>query len=163
MSAEGTEIERKFLVAQVPGEMGPGEQVDQGYLALGDDGLEVRLRRRGERRLLTIKQGSGRTRVEEELDLDPGVFDRLWPLTEGRRVEKVRHLVPLESELTAEVDLYRGDLEGLEVVEVEFGSEDAADGFQPPEWIGREVTGDGRYANRALASDGLPPGTNETT
>jgi CYTH domain-containing protein len=155
------EIERKFLVASVPREMEPGEDVDQGYLALGDDGLEVRLRRRGDKRLLTIKQGSGMTRVEEELELDPAVFERLWPLTEGRRVEKVRHLVPLEQDLTAEVDLYRGDLEGLEVVEVEFGSEDAANAFEPPEWIGREVTGDGRYANRALASEGRPPGNNE--
>jgi CYTH domain-containing protein len=154
-----TEIERKFLVASVPGDMDPGERVDQGYLALGDDGLEVRLRSKGAKRLLTIKQGSGLTRVEEELELDPAVFDRLWPLTEGRRVEKVRHLVPLDRDLTAEVDIYRGDLEGLEVVEVEFSSEEAAGAFDPPDWIGREVTGDGRYANRALASEGLPPGS----
>jgi CYTH domain-containing protein len=161
MSAEGTEIERKFLVAGVPTEMDAGERVDQGYLALGENGLEVRLRRKGDRRLLTIKQGSGRTRVEEELPVDPEVFDRLWPLTEGRRVEKDRHLVPLAQDLTAEVDVYRGDLEGLEVVEVEFSSEEAADAFDPPDWIGREVTDDGRYANRALASEGLPPGSNE--
>ncbi|HEY1277952.1 MAG TPA: hypothetical protein VGF25_23805 [Thermoleophilaceae bacterium] len=161
--AEGAEIERKFLIAGMPGDLGSGERVDQGYLALGEDGLEVRVRRRGERHLLTIKQGSGLTRVEEEIELEPATFDRLWPMTEGRRVEKVRHLVALDGGLTAEVDLYRGGLEGLEVAEVEFGSEDEANAFDPPEWIGQEVTGDARYANRVLATNGPPPGIREKT
>jgi CYTH domain-containing protein len=45
------------------------------------------------------------------------------------------------------------------VAEVEFESEAAADEFEPPDWFGPEVTDDPRYANRALAVDGVPGGT----
>ena len=56
------EIERKFLVAQVPDiEAADRAEIEQGYLALGDgEGqAEVRLRRKGDQRLLTVKGGSG--------------------------------------------------------------------------------------------------------
>ena len=49
----------------------------------------MRLRRRDGESVLTVKRGSGRTRTEEEIELEPEQFDALWPLTEGRRVEKV--------------------------------------------------------------------------
>ncbi len=47
----GIEIERKFLVEGVPSELQgvEGELIVQGYLAVGADGTEVRVRRRGER------------------------------------------------------------------------------------------------------------------
>jgi CYTH domain-containing protein len=152
----GTETERKFLVDDPP-DAAPGERVDQGYLALGDDGLEVRLRRRGERTLLTIKKGAGRVRLEEEMEIDPEAFARLWPLTEGRRIEKRRALVTLEGGVTAEVDVYEGALAGLTVVEVEFPEDSDPDAFEPPAWFGAEVTDDPRYKNRSLALDGAPP------
>jgi adenylate cyclase len=56
-----------------------------------------------------------------------------------------------------EVDVYAGDLDGLVSAEVEFASEEAAAAFAPPAWLGREVTGDPRYANRALAVSGPAP------
>jgi CYTH domain-containing protein len=62
----------------------------------------------------------------------------------------------LDDGLTAEVDVYEGALAGLITAEVEFSSEEASSAFAPPGWLGREVTGDKRYANRALAVDGLP-------
>jgi CHAD domain-containing protein len=39
---------------------------------------------------------------------------------------------------------------------VEFDSESQSDAFRPPDWLGEEVTGDTRYANRTLACDGWP-------
>ena len=80
------EIERKFLVAERPDLTGDRRvDLEQGYLALADDrgGAEVRLRRKDAERLLTVKVGSGRTRTEEEIALEPDGFERLWPLTEG--------------------------------------------------------------------------------
>ena len=47
-------------------------------------------------------------------------------------------------------------LEGLVVAEVEFPSEDEAGDFEPPAWIGEEVTGDERYLNETLATRGRP-------
>jgi CYTH domain-containing protein len=59
-------------------------------------------------------------------------------------------------ELKVELDVYEADLEGLKVAEVEFPSEDEAGNFQPPDWIGEEVTGDERYLNETLATRGRP-------
>jgi adenylate cyclase len=152
------EIERKFLVDRLP-ELGEHESVpiEQGYLALATGGgAEVRLRRKAHHRLLTIKGGTGEVRVEEELELGRERFDSLWPLTEGRRVSKTRHLIP-DGERTIELDLYRGELDGLATAEVEFLSEADADRYSPPDWFGREVTGDERYLNESLATAGRPP------
>lgn len=153
----GIEIERKFLVDGVPPGVGwdDGEALRQGYLALDGD-TEVRLRRRGDgAAVLTLKRGGGRVRAEEELDVGPEQAERLWALTEGRRVEKVRHRADVGG-ATVELDVYGGDLDGLVVAEVEFPDEAAADAWTPPSWAAREVTDDDAYKNRALAVDGRP-------
>ncbi len=155
----GIEVERKFIVKELPPELDrfPSELISQGYLAIGEGGLEVRLRRRGENTTLTVKKGLGRTRREEEIGLGPEQFQRLWPLTEGRRVEKLRHLIPADDGLTIELDTYTDELDGLATAEVEFDSEARADAFEPPQWFGPEVTDDPRYRNARLALNGAPP------
>ena len=153
-----TEIERKWVL-DAPPRWPPdhvARRVEQGYVALDDAGAEVRVRRAGDELTLTIKSAPGLVRVEEELPLSEAQFASLWALTEGRRVVKTRHLVGLDDGLTAEVDVYEGTLSGLVTAEVEFESEDASREFSPPDWLGREVTGDKRYANRSLAVDGAP-------
>jgi CYTH domain-containing protein/CHAD domain-containing protein len=151
------EIERKFLVGEIPGDEGGRTEIEQGYLAL-DDQAEVRLRRAGDKLLLTAKTGSGEVREEVEVPIDPRAFESLWPLTAGRRVRKVRHYVPLGEDRHAEIDVYEGELEGLRTAEIEFGSREEADRFRPPDWLGEELTGNERYANRSLATAGLPDG-----
>ena len=155
--ASGLEIERKFLVDRLPDGLPEGEPIEQGYLAIGDDGVEVRVRRRGDATSLTIKSGPGMVRTEEEFPIDVRRFESLWPLTEGRRVTKTRHLIPLDGGLTAELDVYGGDHDGLLTAEIEFASVEASDAFAPPAWLGRDVTGDRRFANQALALGRRPP------
>jgi adenylate cyclase len=148
------EVERKFLVPNLPDLGAEAEEIEQGYLAVGSD-AEVRLRRKGDRLLLTAKRGGGLSRDEAEVDLDRDAFERLWPLTDGRRLHKRRHVVP-HGELAIEVDVYAGELEGLVVAEIEFDSEEAARAFEPPDWLGEDVTGDERYLNETLATAGAP-------
>jgi len=152
----GVEIERKFLVQRVPDGLDAGEPIDQGYLAIADDGVEVRVRRRGEATVLTVKSGPAMVRVEEEMAIDERRFETLWGLTGGRRVSKTRHLIPLDGALTAELDVYAGALEGLLTAEIEFPSVAASEAFTPPAWLGPEVTGDKRFAAQALALHGRP-------
>jgi CYTH domain-containing protein len=152
------EIERKFLVERPPADLDPAaaRHIEQGYLALDEQsGAEVRLRRHGEELSLTVKGAGQLARVEEEFEPSAEQFESLWPLTEGRRIQKLRHELPA-GELTIELDVYEGALEGLAVAEVEFPSEDASRAFEPPSWFGRELTDDARYRNRALAVDGRP-------
>jgi adenylate cyclase len=152
----GNEIERKFLLNAVPSSLAYGrrEAIRQGYIALdGDTEVRVRITPRGSR--LTIKHGRGQSRAEEELDLDRRQADALWELTDGRRVEKTRRRMRVPGG-EVEVDEYRGSLDGLVVAEVEFANEDAAMDFRPPDWFGREVTGEAAYSNRDLSQHGLP-------
>jgi len=151
------EIERKFLVPDIPrpDPAGAGGRLRQGYLAV-DGPVEVRLRLDDGGARLTVKAGAGLHRSEVEVPLGEADAAQLWPLTEGRRVEKVRHLVALDAGQVAEVDVYEGDLDGLCTVEVEFPTTDAADAFVPPTWFGAELTGRPGWSNAALASHGRP-------
>ena len=121
----GLEVERKFLLAGAAGgpRRAPVQRLEQGYLAIDPAGAEVRMRRKDDETLMTVKIGIGLVRGEEEFAIDRERFERLWPLTEGRQVVKTRFLVPLEGGLTAEVDVYDGALAGLLTGEVEFPDE----------------------------------------
>jgi CYTH domain-containing protein len=160
------EIERKLLVPTPPplddGAWSPS-RLEQGYLAITDD-AEVRIRRAdGGAARLTVKSAPGLSRVEEELPLDGEAFERLWPLTEGRRVVKTRWTRLSGDDdgddgdgVLLELDVYDGSLVGLATLEVEFASEDAARAWTPPAWAGRDVTGEKAYANQSLALYGAP-------
>jgi adenylate cyclase len=151
-----TEIERKFVPVETPATdvLGAGQAMRQGYLAEEGD-VVVRLRITDAGAVLTVKAGHGLRRTEVEVPLDPEQAEALWAHTEGRRIEKVRHKVPVDGGV-AEVDLYGGPLAGLCTIEVEFDSEEAAGAFVVPDWFGRDVTGDGRWVNAALARHGVP-------
>lgn len=157
------EIERKFLVREIPPDIEncPYEEISQGYLAVSDDGLEVRLRSRGQIYLLTVKSGKGIRRQENEIELSKEQFIQLWPMTEGRRVEKKRYTIRI-SGFTFELDIYHGTLKGLKTAEVEFKTPDEADSFTPPLWLGKDVTLDERYKNKNLALYGLPEDFDKT-
>jgi adenylate cyclase len=147
------EIERKFLVRELPCDLTshPSNEISQGYLVSLDDGLQVRLRKTGERYSLTFKRGSGHVREEREVELGAAQFDALWPATQGKRLVKTRYKIPF-GERVVEIDIYHDRHEGLVVAEVEFDEEEAAKNFQPPDWLGDDVTGDPRYSNQLLAS-----------
>lgn len=115
------------------------------------------MRRRAGEATLTVKSAGARARVEEEIEIEPERFERLWPLTEGRRIEKTRYEIALDGGATLELDVYAGALAGLVVAEVEFSSEEQAEAFAVPDWLGREVTDDPRYKNQRLALEGAPP------
>lgn len=162
VSVSGVEIERKWLVPQVPPEAlaAPGERIEQGYLTIGSDGAESRVRRRGDRCTLTVKSGSGLVRSEHEVELTAAQFAGLWPATETARLEKVRHRLRADDGHLIELDVYDGSLQGLVVAEVEFDDPWGAESFVAPHWFGRELTGEPAYSNQRLALDGLPaPGS----
>jgi len=149
----GCEIERKFLVRKLPDDLTsyPKNEIAQGYLVSLDDGLQVRLRKTGERYSLTYKRGTGNVREEREVELTANQFETLWPATDGKRLVKTRYEIRL-GEHVVEIDVYHGRHEGLVVAEVEFDDEEAAKNFQRPDWLGDDVTGDPRYSNQLLAS-----------
>ena len=143
------ERERKFLVRGSPPLPAAGDSIDQGYLAI-DGEVEVRVRRRGDDMVMTLKAGGGSSRVEIEQPISAEQFDLLWPYTSGRRVTKTRYKIT-DGLHTIEVDVFADGLAGLVLAEVEFDSAAAMAAYDPPAWIGDEVTDDPTYANANLA------------
>ena len=147
------EIERKFLVRQMPDNLSqyPHMEIAQGYHAIAPDGVQVRLRKAGEKRTLTFKRNDGGAREEREIELTAEQFDVLWPATGTKRLTKTRYDVPF-APYTIEIDVYTGRHQGLVVEEVEFADEGAASTFQPPPWLGSDVSNHPRYSNQLLAN-----------
>ena len=66
------------------------------------------------------------------------------------RVRKTRYRIPFDDHVI-ELDQFHDALEGLVLAEVEFDSEEEMAAFEPPDWFGRDVTGDPAYSNASLA------------
>lgn len=152
------EIERKFLVTTPPPDLEnyPHNEIMQGYLIITDNDIEVRIRKKGDQYYETVKAGSGLVRKESQKEIPEQAFWDHWPLTEGKRVQKLRYEIPYKEALI-ELDVYSDELDGLIVAEVEFDSEEESVQFEPPPWFGVEVTHDERYKNKNLALHGKPP------
>ena len=156
--ARHLEIERKFLVNQSPvgWKRSASSRIVQGYFPMARRDLEIRLRRKGSRHFLTIKRGHGRRRLEEEIEVSEPAFRSLWPLTRAARIAKRRYRIPCRGH-AIEMDVYQGRHRGLITADIEFDSVRASRSFQPPNWLGREITGSRQYANARLARrQGLP-------
>lgn len=144
------EIERKYLVKEVPAQLSQYEckQIAQGYLCTEP---VVRIRRSNEDYYLTYKGKGLLAREEYNLPLTQEAYEHLSSKIDGILIEKKRYLIPLSDGLIAELDIFEGKLSGLVLVEVEFESIDNANAFVAPEWFGEDVTLSGCYQNSYLS------------
>jgi adenylate cyclase len=147
---EFTEIERKFLPAHDGWRALPATRlhIRQGYLGL-DPERTVRVRLCEGRAFLTVK-GKNRGAARDEFDFPIPEREGLILLERLALrpfVEKIRHRIELRP-FVWEVDEFIGENLGLILIEVELGDENTHP--IPPDWVGREVTGDPRYANSSL-------------
>ncbi len=149
----GIEIERKFLVA------GDGwrshvvkrEEYRQGYLKSGS-GVTVRVRLVDNAQgFLTIKGGgSALARAEFEYAIPAADARALLGFATGAEIVKRRSHLDLPGGDWV-IDEFAGRHAGLVLCEVEIASPTAP--LDLPRWLGREVTGDARYYNSALAAE----------
>ena len=146
MSKEIYEIERKFLVKEIPNNLQQYKcyKIKQGYISTNPT---IRLRQRDDEYILTVKSSGIMKKLEYELPITEEQFNNLWEKVEG---------IPLKDNLVAELDIYGADLSNFANVEVEFNSTKDAILFTPPDWFGQEVTQNKRYSNASLAKYGLP-------
>ncbi|MDR1945625.1 MAG: CYTH domain-containing protein [Desulfovibrio sp.] len=148
-----TEIERKFLPAHDGWRALPATRlhIRQGYLCL-DPERTVRVRLCEGRAFLTVK-GKNRGAARAEFDFPIPEQDGLLLLERLALrpfVEKIRRRIELGA-LVWEVDEFAGENSGLVLIEVELEDENAP--LVLPDWVGREVTGDPRWANSALVRE----------
>lgn len=157
-----TEIELKYLIDidKLPNSVDLNNvrmaRLRQGYIAVGSDGSETRVRSFDDERFeLTTKSPGSIARDEQTVKLTQEMFDGLWPQTSGRQVIKNRYYIPLDG-LIVELDIYENHLQGLVTAEVEFDGRPTealirAKTFEPPGWFGKDISDDLRYKNHNLA------------
>lgn len=144
------EIERKYLILHLPEHLDayPCRIIEQGYL---NTNPVIRIRRDNDRYELTYKSGGLMTREEYNLPLTKEAYHHLLPKIDGRLIQKKRFMIPLDEHLTAELDIFEGDLAPLVLAEVEFSTEEEALSFLPPDWFGEDVTFSRKYHNSNLS------------
>ena len=148
----GLEIERKFLVrddawrAQAVRSL----RLRQGYLA-NTARSSVRVRSSGDTAWLSVKSMTRElVRLEFEYRIPVAeAAQMLDALCEPPLLDKVRHYVPVGRH-EWEVDEFLGDNAGLVVAELELDAPDER--YEPPAWLGAEVTHEARYYNFNLVA-----------
>lgn len=148
------EIEKTFLIKKIPSNLSsyPSHQIKQGYISSSQPPLRIR-QKDGNFELtkkIPLKEGDWSSVNEINIPLTEAEFNKLWPLIE-KSVEKTRYNIPLENNLIAELDVFKGNLEGVSFVEVEFISEEQMAAFQKPDWFGEDITQEDFSANNFLA------------
>ena len=154
---ENVEIERKFLIKQMPElDRFPYKELEQGYLCTDPT---VRVRKEDDEYYLTYKSKSkdNISREEYNLPLTKQAYEKLIKKADGNIITKKRYLVPVGKEkngrdLTAEIDVFAPPFAPLVLCEVEFSSLEEANAFEKPDWLGEDVSSDRRYYNSYLSS-----------
>ncbi|MCW6036391.1 CYTH domain-containing protein [Spirulina subsalsa FACHB-351] len=144
----GQEIERKYLVKGESWRVGSqGEVYCQGYITR-EPQRTVRVRIVGEQGYLTIKGATqGITRCEFEYPIPLADARALLDLCDRPFIEKTRYKLQI-GDFLWEIDEFHGENQGLILAEVELPDENT---FVPlPDWVGEEVSQDGRYYNANL-------------
>jgi len=163
------EIEKKYKIKYLPKDYDKEKALDmeQGYLCTRPT---VRIRKQSflnsnndmtDEYILTLKSKTKESMSidpsicannEIEIPLDKEAYTHLKEKVDRNMVAKTRYKIPLADNLVAELDIFKGILDGLMFVEVEFDSEEQALCFVPPDWFGKDVSSDYRYKNVYLSS-----------
>lgn len=157
---EHYEIERKFLIQMPKKEVLaslPSSSIEQIYI-LSETGTRERIRRRRypDRCVFTHtakKRISDITRIEEEREIQEPEYLRLKERTDPDRriLYKTRYLYEYRAQCF-EIDVFPF-WEDRAFLELELEREDQPIFFPPEITILREVTGDKRYTNAAIARE----------
>lgn len=162
------EIERKWLVdnsifIKLNAPILEAMRINQFYL-IKNDNEEVRCRSvyiskstmsksNIRENYMTIKKNINNiTREENETKISVEDYIDLRRRAITGAIEKVRYKIGLSKNI-AELDIYYNlpNNPNLNTVEIEFETEEEANNFTPPDWFGREVTGEKEYSNYELA------------
>ncbi len=157
-----TEIERKFLIKFPDTVLLEGlcgcERIDmsQTYLLCDDGSMRVRKSVSDGRTVYyrnIKKRISDMSHFEDEKVISEETYNELLFCRDGARntIEKTRYAIPFCGHII-EIDVYPFWTDRA-VLEVELGSEEEE--FELPEYVCviKEVTGDKRYSNKALAKE----------
>ncbi len=154
------ELERTFLAKSVPKDLQsrPHKRIVDLYVENGTGKLDLRLRQSGDTYEMTRKrpvEGTDSSKQEEQtIALEKEEFESLSHAT-VRKIEKIRYYYPY-GDLTAEFDIFKGDLAGLVLVDFEFKTEEEMRAFVMPDFCLADVSQEAFVAGGVLAGKSYP-------
>lgn len=154
------ERERRWVCRSIPRDfVATTETITDLYVA----GSQLRLREarpvQGGPSMLRLTRKAdvdAQTRLISSIYLAEAEFALLATALQGARIKKLRHRLKPFSGVVMAIDEFKGDLEGLLLVEAEFDTPEALEKFSPPDFVGHEVTNDLRFTGWQLAMNGPP-------
>lgn len=135
MSAE---IERKFLVREVPDLNGIVPVSYERYFLASTDGSEERVQKKGEAFEWEKKVAVSDLASKKEKRIISKEEFEVYKTKAVSGIERESYLLSLSPEITLKV--YHGSYEGLVRAEVEFENEAEAKSYRPESWMGEEIT-----------------------
>lgn len=147
------EIEKKFLIESDIEKFLqnlPCKEIFQYYINIEDN--EERYRKKDDKFFHTIKRATSNYLIREEFEIEcsKAEFENNKDRMIGNMIHKLRYNFDLDEGLVAEIDVFKEQLEGLVLVEVEFKTEEQAVNFTPLSFFGKDVTDDKKYKNKNL-------------
>ena len=148
------ELEKTYLAKYLPQDLkdSPFEEIIDIYIPKSIVHPKLRLRKKGEKIELTKKGPKDKDvshLIEETIKLDKEEYE-IFSQIEGKKVVKLRYYYKF-NEITAEFDIFQGDLKGLVLVDVEFKTIKEKDNFKMPDFCLEEVTQEDFIAGGMLA------------
>lgn len=132
-----TEIERKFFVKSIPSVLSDPVLYERYYL-VRKGGVEVRIQKKGDKYEFERKvESNNLARTGQKLEITRTEFEELKKLCD-EAILRESYLLPDYEDGSLKV--YKGKYDGLVRAEFEFDSEEDANAFVKPEWVGEEIT-----------------------
>lgn len=138
------EIELTYLPKILPAgiEGVPHEEILDIYIPAAAEHPTLRIRKAGEKCEITkkepIREKDSSHQLETSIPLSKEEFEELSRLR-GKRTRKTRYYYH-ENGVRYEIDVFRDELAGLVLVDIEFNSLEEKKNFIPPAWCLAEVT-----------------------
>ena len=155
------EIEKRYLIASDDIEKilrndfieFTKEKLEQFYLVATIE-KTLRYRKEGKSYFKTSKKGSGLVREEIEEEVSKEEYEEAKKRCSGGIIQKIRYHFTIDN-YNFELDIFKGKLKGLRILEVEFSNIEEANCFKMPEilepLIIKEITNETIYSNGALS------------
>ena len=161
LTADNIEIEKKWLIDKnnIKYDLSNAKvyEIEQTYINFSPE-MRVRKVNNGKQYSFTLKKNmteDGLQRDEIDFLITEDEYNNLVKKQEGNTIYKTRYKIMDKDQIVA-IDIFRGELEGLAYMEIEFANTKEANEYITPNWVIKDVTDDIRYKNAYLAQYGIP-------
>lgn len=152
--SDAIELELGYLARAIPQNLANCQHIiiEDIYFPAQASHMHLRIRHKGDTYELTKKtqldaEDAGNQR-EENILLTAEEYHAL-ARGDGRKLMKTRYYLPYQ-DITAEVDVFGGPLEGLIIIEFEFASHEQKGQFKQPSFCLADVTQEAAFAGGVL-------------